>query len=82
MTDDLPTLGYPTKPTEIYFLSERSLESWRNRLSKLPFPKGLVMLAWKARVGKSLLKYPSHRFVTQAGTCKRKEVDEYTQKFL
>lgn len=69
MTDDFPTLGYPTKPTEMYFLSERSLESCRRRLSRLPLPKGFVMLAWNARVGNSWLRYPSHRFVTHAGTC-------------
>ena len=68
MTEDLPTLGYPTKPTLMYFLSVRMRESWRSRLSRLPLPKGFVMLAWKARHGYSALKYPSHRFVTQAGT--------------
>jgi len=44
-------------------------ESWRSRLSRLPLPKGLVMLAWKARQGYSPLRYPSHLLVTQAGTC-------------
>lgn len=68
MTDDLPTLGYPTNPTEMYFLSDLRRESCRSRLRRLPFPKGLVMLAWNARVGNSLLRYPSHLFVTQAGT--------------
>ena len=68
MTDDFPTLGYPTNPTDMYFLSERRRDSWRKRLSKLPLPKGLVMLAWNARVGKSWLRYPSQRLVTHAGT--------------
>ena len=38
MTDDLPTLGYPTKPTLMYFLSDRRRLSWRSRLSRLPLP--------------------------------------------
>lgn len=70
MTEDLPTLGYPTNPTEMYFLSDRSRDSWRSRLSRLPLPKGFVMLAWNASVGNSRDRVCSQRFVTQAGTCK------------
>ena len=38
MTDDLPTLGYPTKPTLMYFLSDRRRLSCRSRLNRLPLP--------------------------------------------
>ena len=56
------------KPTEMYLRSERRRASWRSRLSRLPLPKGLVMLAWKASVGYSALRAASQRLVTQAGT--------------
>ena len=34
----------------------------------VPFPKGFVMEAWKARVGASLLRWRSHAAVTRVGT--------------
>ena len=69
MTDDLPTLGYPMKPTEMNFLSLCSRLSCRSRPSRLPLPKGFVTLAWNASVGYSFESVPSQRLVTQAGTC-------------
>jgi hypothetical protein len=54
MTDDLPTFGYPTNPTEMACLSDLNLESWRRSERSAPFPKGFVIDAWKARTGNSL----------------------------
>lgn len=51
MTEDFPVLGYPMNPTEICFRSEckeeNCLSSWINE----PFPKELLIEAWKAKVG-------------------------------
>mmetsp|Transcript_1816 Transcript_1816/g.2433 ORF Transcript_1816/g.2433 Transcript_1816/m.2433 type:complete len:308 (-) Transcript_1816:224-1147(-) len=68
MTDDFPTLGYPTTPTLISFLSSWSLPNCRRRAMRAPFPKACVMLAWKAMVGRSLASSPIHRLATQLGT--------------
>ena len=51
MTLDLPTLGYPMKPTEICFLSECSCENWRRSWMSEPLPKEWFGEAWKASVG-------------------------------
>mmetsp|Transcript_22596 Transcript_22596/g.57454 ORF Transcript_22596/g.57454 Transcript_22596/m.57454 type:complete len:203 (-) Transcript_22596:345-953(-) len=48
--------------------SERSRASWRRRESSAPLPNGLVMDAWKARVGNSRDRVCSQRLVTQEGT--------------
>jgi hypothetical protein len=50
-------------------LSLLSRASWRSSDSSAPFPKGLVMEAWKARVGNSRDRWCNQRRVTQAGTC-------------
>ena len=69
MTDDLPTFGYPTKPTDIYCLSVLILASCRKSPRRDPLPNGLLMEAWKAMVGYSLDNTLSQRFVTHDGTC-------------
>lgn len=51
ITDDFPVFGYPMKPTEICFRLECNAENWRSSEINEPFPKELVMEAWKARVG-------------------------------
>ena len=39
------------KPTEICFLSEKSVENWRRSWMSEPLPNELLMDAWKAMVG-------------------------------
>uniref|UniRef100_A0A2M4B1M3 Putative secreted protein n=1 Tax=Anopheles triannulatus TaxID=58253 RepID=A0A2M4B1M3_9DIPT len=68
ITDDLPTFGYPMKPTLICFLSTCSLPICRSRLMSAPFPNGCVREAWNAIVGYSLLSIATQRCVTQIGT--------------
>lgn len=46
-----PTLGYPTKPTEICFLSECSRENCRKSSMSDPLPKEWLGEAWNAIVG-------------------------------
>lgn len=57
------------KPTLMACLSLRRRASWRSSESSAPLPKGLVIEAWKARVGNSRDSVCSQRFVTHAGTC-------------
>ena len=58
---DLPVLGYPTKPTEICFLSECKTLNCRSSWIRDPFPNELLMEAWNAIVGASLDKIFTHR---------------------
>jgi hypothetical protein len=51
--EDLPTLGYPANPIEIFFLSLWKLSNYLITFIKDPLPKGLVMLALNATVGYS-----------------------------
>lgn len=48
---DLPTFGYPMKPTEICFLSEWRTENWRSSWMSEPLPNELLIEAWNAIVG-------------------------------
>mmetsp|Transcript_8104 Transcript_8104/g.23309 ORF Transcript_8104/g.23309 Transcript_8104/m.23309 type:complete len:207 (-) Transcript_8104:219-839(-) len=68
MTLDFPTLGYPTTPTLICFLSSWSFPNCRNMLIKAPLPKACVNDAWNAIVGLSFANSPIHRLATQLGT--------------
>ena len=60
MMEDLPVLGYPMKPTEICLRLECRLENCRRSEMKVPLPKELVRLAWKARVGYSWERSLTH----------------------
>lgn len=42
ITEDLPTLGYPTNPILIFFLSLWKLSNYLNKLIKEPLPKELL----------------------------------------
>ena len=42
MTELLPTLGYPMKPTEICLLSLCSFPNCLSKLMRAPFPKGFI----------------------------------------
>ena len=57
----LPVFGYPMKHTEICFREECKEENWRRREMRVPLPKLLVRLAWKARVGYSRLRSLTQR---------------------
>ena len=46
----------------------RRFPNWRRRFRSAFFPKGLVMDAWKAKVGKSRVSSWTQRRVTQVGT--------------
>lgn len=61
MMEDLPTLGYPIKPTEICLRSEKSEENCLKSWMREPFPKELLIEAWKAMVGWNLDRYLTHR---------------------
>lgn len=51
MMEDLPTLGYPMKPTDICLRSEWRTENWRSSWMREPLPNEWFMEAWKASVG-------------------------------
>jgi len=60
MTELFPALGYPIRPTLMFFLSlcrrSNCFSSWMRE----PLPKGLAILAWKARVGVVFERYLTH----------------------
>ena len=67
ITLDLPTLGQPTNPILMFFLSLWKMSNCLNRLIKAPFPKGFVILALQAIEGYDLLRYFTHLAMTQIG---------------
>lgn len=68
MMELLPTLGYPMRPTLMFFLSLwRTLNCLRSEM-RAPLPKLLVMDEWKAIVGRSLDRMATHFCVTHTGT--------------
>mmetsp|Transcript_137 Transcript_137/g.1076 ORF Transcript_137/g.1076 Transcript_137/m.1076 type:complete len:263 (+) Transcript_137:899-1687(+) len=67
MTEDLPTLGYPTNPTQVTCFLLLKRESCLSKEKRAPFPKGFVTLAWKASVGYSFERNCTHFLVTDAG---------------
>lgn len=48
------------KPTEICLREAWREENWRRREMRVPLPKELVRLAWKARVGYSRERSLTH----------------------
>lgn len=48
------------RPTEICLREACKVENWRSKVMRLPLPKELVRLAWKARVGYSFDKSLTH----------------------
>jgi hypothetical protein len=68
MTLDFPTLGYPTNPILIFFLSLWKISNCLNILINAPFPNGFVMLERYAIVGYYLLKTFTHLAMTHIGT--------------
>ena len=68
MTELLPTLGYPIKPTEIWLASLCNFPNCLNKLIRAPLPKGCFIEACKATVGYCELKIATHFWVTQVGT--------------
>src|SRR6185312_16173575 len=67
MMEDLPTLGQPTKPTEICLRSACRRENWRRSWMRAPLPNGLVIDEWKASVGASWLSSLTQRAVAHTG---------------
>lgn len=74
MTEDLPTLGYPTKPTQVTCFLLLKRESCLSKEKRAPFPKGFVTLAWKASVGYSFERNWTHFLVTDAGICRGRSI--------
>lgn len=58
--EDLPTFGYPMRPTEICLRSECKALNCRSREISDPLPKLLLIDAWKASVGNSLDRCLTH----------------------
>lgn len=51
ITLDFPTLGYPTNPILIFFLSWCNISNCLNKLIRAPLPNGLVIDDLNAIVG-------------------------------
>jgi len=60
ITLDLPTLGYPTNPILIFFLSLWKISNCLNKFIREPFPKGFVILDLNAIVGNCFERYLTH----------------------